>query len=870
MAEENWQTKWEEWQLYKFNFNSKKPIYSIDVPPRYADGVLHVGHATHYIKLDFIARYKRMQGNEVFFPLCVDVNGMPIELSVEKRYKVSRKNTSKEKLIELCTEFANKNIEVIKKQFRSLGISLDESLFYRTDSPSYRRITQFSFLKMLEEGLVYKKEHPVLWCPSCSTALASADVEYYPRKAELYWIKFKLAEETKSVEVATTRPELLGVCQAIGVNPNDHSKKWLIGKHLLTPIFNKRVKVLADKKVDPSFGSGVVMICSIGDKEDLEWIYKYKLPLEQAIDKEGKLTRLAGKFAGMEIEKGRKAILEDLLVQGLIKKVEEIEQSVGLCWRCKTPVEFLQIPQWFLKTLDFKKDILKISNQIRWWPKHMEIRLRNWVNSLAWDWVISRQRYFATPIPLWECERCGKIVPATPEMGYVDPTKDKPLLENCPLCGGKLKGCEDVFDTWMDSSLSALFNCYWLRDEGKFERLYPMSLRPQSHDIIRNWAMYTILRSFLLTHKKPWNNLLVDGFILAPDGRPMHASWGNVVDPLPIVEEYGADAFRYWASKCAIGQDLPFQLKEVVHGRKLRRKLESIQRFIWLNLDSKPKKPRELRAVDKWIINCYNQTLEKATQAMEKFDFPKALDQIESFTWHELADHYLEMVKWKLKEKKDLSACWTLYQIGLGLTKLLAPFFCYLTEEIYQSYYKTYEKSKSIHLTQWPRPIKIGEIDSFSGEIAKEIIREIRNWKNKKRLALNAQLERVEIMAGEKAKQISLVSEDIARTLRIKELIISKERKGIKEEIRSVKPLAARIGTQFREKAKEIIRLIKATNPQIIASKIEKDKRWQVALKDGSEIELTQAHLKFEKSFSIHGRKCDLIKVKDILIAIVA
>ena len=870
MTEKDWQKKWEEWELYKLDFNSGKPIYSIDVPPRYADGMLHVGHATHYIKMDFVARYKRMRGNEVFFPLCVDVNGMPIELSVEKQYKVDRKKTPRDKLIELCTEFANKNLEVIRQQFRSFGMSLDESQFYRTDSHSYRRITQLSFLKMLEKGMVYKKRHPVLWCPSCSTALASADVEYYPRKADLNWIKFQVAGEEEFVEVATTRPELICVCQAIGVNPEDKSKKLLIGKELITPIFNKRVKVLADKKIDPEFGSGIVMICSIGDKDDLEWIYKYNLPLEQALDEEGKLTKLAGKYVGMSTEAGRKAILEDLRAKELIEKVEETEQSVGLCWRCKAPVEFLQISQWFLKTLEYKKDVLETSKQIKWRPKHMEIRLKNWINSLTWDWVISRQRYFATPIPIWECERCGEIVPATPDMCYVDPTRDKPPVENCPSCGGKLKGCEDVFDTWMDSSMTALYNCYWGRDDKKFERLYPMSLRPQSHDIIRSWAMYTILRSFLLTEKKPWDDILIDGFILAPDGRPMHSSWGNIVDPLPIVEEYGADAFRYWASKCMIGSDLPFQHKEVNHGRRFLRKLESIQRFIWLSLDSKPDEPKELRAVDRWIVSCYNRMVANVSKAIESFDFPRAIEQIEVFAWHELADQYLEMVKWRLKGEKDLSARWTLYQIGLGLTKLLAPFLCFSTEETYQDHYKRYEREKSIHASEWPKPIKIGKMDMLPGELAKEVIGTIRNWKNKNRMALNAPIERVEIIAGEKAEQISLVSEDIAQTLRIKDLAILEESEDIKEEILGVRPQIGRIGAQFKEKTKEIVSLIKREDPKELHSKSESDKGWQITLKGGDVVSITQDHLKFETGYSIRGRKCDLIRVEDLLIAIVS
>ncbi len=349
------------------------------------------------------------------------------------------------------------------------------------------------------------------------TAMADAEVVYSDRTTKLNTIKFYFTKPQDEqilkfhgigkdkqgvyIEIATTRPEMLPVCQIVAVHPTDERASWLVDQMVKVPGFDKEVKIVEDDAVDPEFGTGLVMICTIGDKEDLNWVFKYKLPLEMSIDEEGKMTALCGKYKGMKIEDARKAVIEDMTKNGLFIKQEPLAQNVGVCWRCKTPVEFINAKQWFLKTIPFKQMVLDTSNAMRWHPEFMKIRLEDWVNSLEWDWVISRQRYFATPIPLWECEQCEEVVLARPEDCYVDPTIDKPPVDTCQKCGGRLKGCDDVFDTWMDSSISPLYNTFWKRDEKKFKKLYPMSLRAQAHDIIRTWAFYTILRC-TLTHRR--------------------------------------------------------------------------------------------------------------------------------------------------------------------------------------------------------------------------------------------------------------------------------------------------------------------------------------------------------------------------------
>ncbi|MCD6171725.1 MAG: valine--tRNA ligase, partial [Thermoplasmata archaeon] len=686
--EEKWQEKWYEMGIYKFE-EGKLPIYSIDNPPRYASGALHIGHAVHYTHIDFIARYKRMRGYNVFFPLCFDVNGIPIEERVEREHGITRKDIDRHEFIELCKKFADENIEEMKKQFMMLGESMDESIFYRTDAEYYRRLTQISFIELYKKGYIYKGKFPVNWCPRCMTAMADAEIEHVERKTMLNTLKFYLADENFEgngikkdergyyVEIATTRPEMLSTCQLAAINPDDERAQYLVGKEIIAPLYGQKLKIVEDEKVDPEFGTGIVMICTIGDKDDLEWAMKYDLNLKICINEDGTLNEIAGKYEGMKIEDARKSIIEELKEKGYLVKQEEINQSVGVCWRCKTPIEFIQTEQWFLKTLPFKEDVLKAAEKMKWYPEHMKKRLEEWVDSLKWDWVISRQRYFATPLPLWECEN-GHVILADENQCYVDPTIDEPPVKKCPICGSKLKGSEHVFDTWMDSSITPLYNSFWKRDEEEFKKMYPMSLRPQAHDIIRTWAFYTILKGVLLTEKEPFKEVMIDGFILDPEGKPMHTSLGNVIDPLEIIRQHGSDSLRYYAAGCKLGEDNPFRFQDLVRGKRLMKKLWNIEKFIGNIVDEKVENA-ELDIIDKWILSLYSKVVEEATESMEKFEFSEAMKSIEYFLWHELADHYIEMIKHRVYKNKDKGAIYTLYNIGLGISKLLAPFLPFIT-----------------------------------------------------------------------------------------------------------------------------------------------------------------------------------------------
>ena len=876
--EKKWQKNWQEKKIYYFDFNSSSPSYSIDVPPRYASGPLHAGHAVHYTHIDFAARYKRMKGFNVFFPLCFDVNGIPIEERVEKKLGITRKDIDRHEFIKLCSEFAEKNIKTMTDQFNLLGESMDPSIYYQTNAEYYRRITQISFIELFHKGLIYKGKFPVNWCPRCMTAMADAEVTYTDRSTKLNTIKFyfkknppeqifkyhSIGKDKKGsyVEIATTRPEMLPSCQLVAVHPTDERAPWLVDQTLIVPIFNKEVKILDDDAVDPDFGSGIVMICTVGDKEDLNWVFKYKLPIEMSINEEGKMTEICGKYQGLSIIDARTAVIEDMKKEGFLIKYEPLDQNVGVCWRCKTPIEFINAEQWFLKTTDFKNMVLEKSDEMNWFPEFMKIRLEDWVNSLEWDWVISRQRYFATPIPLWECEKCEEVVVARPEDCYLDPTIDLPYIDKCPKCGGKLIGSQDVFDTWMDSSISPLYNTFWYRDDNKFKKLYPMSLRPQAHDIIRTWAFYTILRCSLLTEEKPFENIMMGGFILSEDGTPMHASLGNVIDPLDIIQKYGADAFRCYAASCALGEDNPFRTKDVIRGVKLLRKIWNVQQFISKIIKDEKPQNTTLIDIDKWILTKYSKLVKKSTKQMDNFDYSQTMKDVEYFLWHELADHYLEMIKSSIYENKNVESIkYTSYTVGLGILKLFSPFIPHITEEIYNDLYHKFEKEKSIHVSSWPEPVLIEDDKEKSGETVKEFISQVRSWKSNQGIPLNSPLNTIATYASKDLIKNYKQNESIIKTtLKFPEYHEFIEGKpDIEERIIAVKPVYSKIGPTFKNDGKKIINWIKENKDEIIKIIEErgdiKISEIPIIKSDNKERLIKEGFIEIQKDFSVRGKK---------------
>ncbi len=801
-AEPKWQAKWKEWGVHTFDKDSSKPVFSIDNPPRYASGAIHLGHAYGYTVIDFAARYKRLKGFNIFFPLCFDVNGTPVEVRVEKLKGIKASEVPRAEFVKMCSEFANKHIGEMTRQFEILGHSMDPSIYYQTDAEYYRRLTQISFIRMFKKGLVYKGHFPVNWCTRCGTALADAEVDYEQRHTKLNFIKFRDADTGKEVLVATTRPELLCTCLMVAVHPDDKSKADLVGKELVTPVFEKRVKVIADPKVDPAFGTGTVMICSIGDKDDLEWIMKYDLPLEKGIDEAGMMTSVAGEYAGMPIKEAREAIIDQMRTAGLLVKQEPLEQNVGTCWRCHTPIEFLKVPQWFIRTVDYKDQVLKMVDEIVWKPEFMKVRIKDWINSLAWDWVVSRQRYFATAIPLWECDRCGDVLLPEESDCYVDPLVKSPSKGACS-CGGKYVGCKDVFDTWMDSSISPLYNSFWLRDEAMFAKLYPMTMRAQSHDIIRTWAFYTILREMHLTGKKPWDEVMIHGFIMAPDGRPMHTSDGNVIDPMPLLEKYGGDAMRYYAATCALGMDHAFKEPELVRGNRLATKAWNVMRMVGSACKERPAAPPTLMPVDAWILSKYGRLVRDVGARCEEYQFDKAASLIEDFLWHEFADHYIELVKHRAYVEDDKGARYILYTVGLGLLKMISVILPHMAEDAYQTNFRAFEEAVSIHVSSWPEAPPADDPAEAKGEAVKGLVAAVRTWKAGKGMSLNAPVTRIEVVGVNAVGLMAGSEDDIKATVRATELGLM-DRVDMKETVSRVKPVHSKLGPAFKRDAKVI------------------------------------------------------------------
>ncbi len=840
-VEEKWVNEWKDEDFY-FDFSSEREPFIIDTPPPYPTGNFHVGNALNWCYIDFIARYKRLKGYNVMFPQGWDCHGLPTEVKVEEIHGITKKDISREEFRRLCRELTMKNIEKMRKTMRRLGFSIDWSNEYITMLPEYYSRTQKSFVRMYNDGWIYREEHPVNWCPRCETAIAFAEVEYEERETVLYYIHFD------GIDIATTRPELLGACVAVAVHPEDERYKDIVGKKVRVPIWNLEVPVIADEEVDPNFGTGAVMICTFGDRQDVRWWKRYNLPLRRAISRDGRMTEINGKYAGMKIEDAKRHIVEDLRREKRIFREERVKQNVGICWRCDTPIEILSETQWFVKV--DKEKILERAKRIKWIPEHMRIRLENWVNSMEWDWCISRQRIFATPIPVWYCKKCGKIKVAKEEWLPVDPTKDSPK-EPCECGSTEFGGEEDVLDTWMDSSISALWVAGWDRRE---EMLLPTHLRPQGHDIIRTWAFYTILRTDALVNEIPWYTIVINGMVLGEDGHKMSKSLGNIIDPEEVIEKYGADAFRQWAALGgATGSDIMFRWKDVVAARRFEQKLWSIFRFSYPHVKRVETKNLKLTPVDHWLLRELKKVKEEYEEAMDNFRFNEAFLKLKNFTWEILADEYIEAVKHRLYEKRDETASTVLSITLEHILKMVSPFIPFITEEIYTRLF-----GRSVHKERF-RELEI-EIDNEMAKIGERTIRAIagvRRYKSERGIPLNAPLKRVIIYGDLKS------TEEIEGAVN-SEVEIRSGSPEFEKRVKSVKPKMSVIGPKYREKAKKIVETITKSSLEDVIDLLE---RGEVEI-DGERIQIGEEEVEIEYEIISGGKEVDVIDYEDLVILI--
>jgi valyl-tRNA synthetase len=487
--EQKWQQKWEEMGIFHYNWNdTQRTPFSIDTPPPYPSGELHMGNVLNWTYFDMVARYKRMRGFNVLFPQGWDCHGLGIEIQVEKANNIRKRDLPSDQFRNMCMALVEKYIAMMKGGILKLGCSIDWTTEYKTMDPDYWRRTQLSFILLHKRGHMYQGQHPVNWCPHDETAIADAEVDYVKREGTLHYIRFQLEGKHEYAVIATSRPEFIPACVAIEVNPQDTRYCRYIGKTILVPLIGRSVPVIADDCVDPTFGTGVVMICTYGDKEDVKTVLKHKLPVIRLLTDNGQITEAGGKYAGLYLNQARTAIVADLTAAGLLEKTEKIQQEVGVCDRCKTHVEILEQKQWFMKTMELTDKVEAAANQVIWYPDFMKNRLIDWAKALDWDWVISRQRLFATPIPVWYCESCGELILAQEDWVPIDPKLERPRIKACPKCGGKeFKGETDVFDTWMDSSITCAVHAGW-PDRADWHKLFPASMHPSGTDIIRSYG----------------------------------------------------------------------------------------------------------------------------------------------------------------------------------------------------------------------------------------------------------------------------------------------------------------------------------------------------------------------------------------------
>ena len=757
--EKYWMRFWEEEKIYHFDSSKEGEVYSIDTPPPTMSGPMHVGHAFSYTNLDVIARFQRMRGKNVLFPFGTDDNGLATEKLVEKTNKVKMVDLGREEFINLCQTTINKVRPNFIQGWKNIGLSSDFDLIYSTISPQVQRISQLFFIDLYKKGRIYRKKSPTIWCPSCQTAIAQAELVDKVTESTFNYIKFAL-KKGGYITIATTRPELLSSCVAIFVNPDDERYKTLIGQKAIVPIFHQEVTISSDSEVDPQKGTGIVMVCTFGDTTDMEWYLKYNLQLKVSISKDGKMTDLAGPYAGMTVKEARKNIIQDLKGQSLLVKQEKIKHTVNVHERCGTEIEIIPSTQWFIKYLDLRQDFLKMVDQLHWYPSYMKVRLKNWINGLQWDWCISRQRYFGIPFPVWYCKNTGEVKIADVNDLPVDPMHSLPHSK-CSDGSADFIPEKDVLDTWATSSLTPIIiysllskREFKFSDIEKVKSFLPMSLRPQAHDIINFWLFYTLARSKIHFDRIPWKNIMISGFVLDPHGNKMSKSKGNTVNPQDIIDKYGADSLRYWATGTNLGEDIRYNEKEIQNGHRTVVKLWNAFNFCkmhWEDYDhSKKIQFNELDKSDVWIISKFQAVLRNYLKYLDNYDYFKARKVLDNFFWKDFCNNYLEIVKYRLyglshKDKGYLGAQYTLYYIFLGIIKLYAPYLPFISEEIYQDYFREIEKEKSIHLTHFYQPNKELEDKTIEKEFEEVvlIISSLRKFKSENKLSMKKELSKV-------------------------------------------------------------------------------------------------------------------------------
>jgi valyl-tRNA synthetase len=784
VLEKKWQDFWETEHVFAFDQQSKAPIYSVDTPPPTVSGKMHVGHSFSYAQQDFVIRYQRMKGKNVFYPFGTDDNGLATERLIEKTKGVRAKDMSRQEFVALClTTLKNELRPTYLADFKRLGLSCDFTINYTTIDPHCQKISQREFINIHAMGRAYRKDAPAMWCPECNTGISQVECVDQEFHSTFNDIIFRCEDKGKMQDlvIATTRPELLPACVAIFYHPTDKRYHHLKGKTATVPLFNQDVPILEDIRADPEKGTGLVMCCTFGDQVDMEWQKAHNLPILQAFSGNGRMTSIAGKYEGMLIRQARKAIIEDMQKEKLLISSKPITHMVNVHERCGTEVEFIKSKQWFIKYLDLKEQMLEWGRKLNWYPDHMRNRYENWVHGLQWDWLISRQRFSGVPFPLWYCANCDEVILARKQDLPVDPLKDQPQVSKCPACGHhEFVPESDVLDTWVTSSLTPRL-AIELMPEDIQHKLFPMSLRPQAHDIITFWLFNTTFRSNIHYKTNPWHDCLISGWALDPRGKKMSKSKGNIVEPQAVIEQYSADALRFWAAGSKPGEDAFILDKDYITGQKLVNKLWNASRFAAQHLAGfDGKKPHKLQPMDLWLLTKLSKTITQATESFDSYEYSKARSVAELFFWQSLCDNYLEIAKGRLynpdlhghDEKK--SAQYALHYALLSSLKLFAPVLCHVTEEIYDYTFKEKEAKKSIHVAPWPVVEQGWQDDTAekAGDLAVLVVGEARKKKSEQKVSLKTEIPKLTIhCTGDEEALLKLVLDDVKSATQAKEVV---------------------------------------------------------------------------------------------------
>lgn len=791
--EKFWQQYWSDKKIYKFrNDKIRSETFVIDTPPPTVSGLLHMGHVFSYTQADFVARFQRMSGKDVFYPMGFDDNGLPterlVEKIIEKKAGVFEAENGHGSFVKKCQEVvvaAEKEFEAL---FNEIALSVDWEQKYQTISPESQKISQASFVDLYNKKLVEKKFEPVFWDISDRTALAQADLIDKEVEGMMNFIHFAIDGSDEKIEIMTTRPELLPACVAVMVHPDDLRYKHLHDKMAVTPLFGVKVKIIADDLVQLDKGTGAVMCCTFGDETDIRWWKKHNLDLKVIIGKDGKVE-------GLPIKQFKEKVIEDLKTQNLLLKQEKITRAVKCAERSGVPIEILVVPQWFIKVLG-KKDLLKTkAAECNWFPEYMKVRIDQWIDGLQWDWCISRQRFFGVKFPVWYSKRAGeegKILVADVEQLPCDPLVDLPK----GYSRDEVTAETDIMDTWATSSISPQLSSKGISDEICFDRdrhnkLFPADMRPQAHEIIRTWAFYTIVKAALHQNSIPWKNLMISGWCLAADKTKMSKSKGNVVTPVALIEEKGSDIVRYWASTSHLGADTAYSEEVFKIGQKLVTKLFNAAKFCSMNFGIMQKNSHITESYDLWILSKLQLTVKRATADFEKFEYARAREAIEEFFWKDFCDNYLEICKVRSyglqaeklagveltdAQKREIiekqqSAISTLYICLNTLLKLFAPFTPHICDEIFSVIFtEEFMKTGSVSARgNWPKLDQNLFSEKFHaiGEDALAVIFEVRKFKSEQNISMKTTVKKILVNSD---KDFSAVLEDLKNVCNAEEI----------------------------------------------------------------------------------------------------